>query len=377
MFLQEKLGDICERLKALEQVSDIVVWGAGLHTCKLFEKTNLLSYGVKHVVDMDSRKQGNSYFGFPIKAPEEVDWENVEAVVISVPGKEAQIEKILTEQLGNRGLHVKLYEEWESSPFYRLYDETVSGVRYLGDYDSWDSAKKECRGYGDAAIIDKVSGSIGRVLDGSAAWERDGYLFYKQKYAYQICAAILRCAVQNENQGVRILDIGGALGSTYYQNRNYLKDIKKLEYVIAEQDSFADYGRGKLENDELRFIRSTEDYTEYGSFDIVLMSGSLQYIPCDKEIIRKVRKAEPRYIILDRLLVSDRNRICRETVPKEIYESSYPVRIYREEDVKDFWGTDYQLVEEDISSVPEEACFPDGRAESRFYVFEHTAENIG
>lgn len=64
-------------------------------------------------------------------------------------------------------------------------------------------------------------------------------------------------------------------------------------------------------------------------------------------------------------------------MPKEICESSYPVRIYREEDVKDFWGTDYQLVEEDISSVPEEACFPDGRAESRFYVFEHTAENIG
>lgn len=370
MFLQQKIREINERFRALEKTSHVAVWGGGVHTCKLFEKTELLLYPVKTVVDIDEAKRGQPYFGFTIQSPTEVIWDDVGGLIISVPGKEETISRMLTEELGFKGVIIRLYESDNLTPFYRLYDENVSQVRYIGDYQDWSSARKECNGYDDGAILDKVICSTRKVLCGEATWERDGFLFYEKKYTYSICAAILRCALKNNNQGVRVLDIGGALGSTYIQNRDYLSAVKDLEYVVAEQDGFAEYGHDNLEDGILRFIKSGERYADYGRFDIVLMSGSLQYIPQYQEIISGIISLKPRYIILDRLLISNRNRICKETVPEAIYKSSYPVMIFKEDEVLDFFVDGYELIEKDVSSVPEEAYFVDGKAESRLYVFQ-------
>ena len=141
-----------------------------------------------------------------------------------------------------------------------MYDEKISTLHYSGDYETWSDAYEECDGYESINILETVSNAINKVIKGEAVWERDGYLFYKPKYVYCLCAAILRCALQNENKGVRILDIGGALGSTYFQNRKYLSDVKNIEYVVAEQDNFADYGHQNLESDILKFIRSTDNW---------------------------------------------------------------------------------------------------------------------
>ena len=369
MFLHEKIIEINEKLKLLEDISNVVVWGAGVHTCKLFEKTDLFSYNIKGIVDIDKRKQGNKYFGFTIAGPEKVNWKEVGAVVISVPDREIQIKEILLEHMGFKEKIICLYESGRCTPFYLLYDETVPEVRYIGDYNSWDAASSECKGYDDAAIIDKVISSTKKVLAGDAVWERDGWLFYEQEYVYHICAAILKCAVQNNNQGVRILDIGGSLGSTYFQNRKYLPDVKNLEYIVAEQARFADYGGKNLEDGTLRFIDSTESFDLYGKIDIVLMSGSLQYIAQYNEIIYKVIEAKPRYVILDRILVSDRQRVCKEIVPEAIYKGSYPIMIFCENDLVNLFSPDYELIEKDVSSVPEKVYFDDGKAESKYYVF--------
>ena len=77
MFLQEKVNEINNKLRSLENISNIVIWGAGIHTCKLFERTNLLSYAINSIVDMDERKQGRFCFGFIIKNPQEMIWEEI------------------------------------------------------------------------------------------------------------------------------------------------------------------------------------------------------------------------------------------------------------------------------------------------------------
>ena len=40
----------------------------------------------------------------------------------------------------------------------------------------------------------------------------------------------------------------------------YLSNIENLEYVIAEQKNFADYGHENMEIDTLKFIRSEESF---------------------------------------------------------------------------------------------------------------------
>lgn len=44
MFLQERIEEINRDLRILETASNVAVWGAGVHTAKLFEKTELLSF---------------------------------------------------------------------------------------------------------------------------------------------------------------------------------------------------------------------------------------------------------------------------------------------------------------------------------------------
>lgn len=377
MYLQEQVREINQKLKILEGVSNVAVWGAGLHTAKLFEKTELLSYGITSVLDMDAQKQGEVFFGWTIHSPREIDWKEIGAVVISVPNRESGIVDMLKNEFGYTGIIVTLYNNREGvtyTPFYRLYDEKIPAIRYLGDYKSWEEAAAKCAGYDDSTIINQVIDSIEKVRRGEAAWERDGYLFYEDKYVHKICAAILRCAVQNSDQRVRVLDIGGSLGSTWFQNRKYLSDLDRLEYVIAEQDHYTEYGHKHLEDNTLKFIKSTDEWENMERFDIILMSASLQYIPQWKEIIARIRAAKPRYVILDRLMVSDRRRICVETVPEEIYLSSYPLTIFGKEEVINFFGDAYRIIEDDVSSVDEEAYFEDGKAESRLYVFVNVDE---
>ena len=371
MFLQDRAKEINEKLRVLAGISNIVVWATGIHTSMLFERTELLSYDIKNIVDRNASKEGDFYFGFRIRHPENVQWEDVGAVVISVPAQEKNVVSMLRDELKYSGLIITLYDDKKSIPFYLLYDERISGIRYLGDYANWQDAAAECRGYDDSVIFDKVIQASKKVIDGEAVWERDSFLFYQEKYVYKLCAAILRCALRNDNQGVRVLDIGGSLGSTYFQNRKYLSDVKNLEYVVAEQDRYAAYGHEYLEDAVLKFISSQRDWENMERFDIILMSASLQYIPNYAGIISKIKKAEPRYIIFDRVLVGDRGRICRETVPETIYKSSYPLRIFSEEEIRDFCEPEYKLIENDISSVPETAYFVDGKAESRFYVFQN------
>lgn len=371
MFLQERAREINEKLSILANRSNIVVWAAGVHTSKLFERTELLSYDIKNIVDMNADKEGEFYFGFKIKNPEKMDWSNVGAVVISVPAQEKKVASLLRDELKYTGLIITLYEENKCTPFYLLYDERSPGIRYLGDYNSWTEAAEECEGYDDSVIINKAIWASQKVLNGEAKWERDSFLFYEQKYVYKLCASILRCALKNGNKGVRVLDIGGSLGSTYFQNIKYLEDVNNLEYIVAEQDHYRDYGHEHLENSILKFISSKDDWESQEKYDIILMSASLQYISEYIEITEKIKRARPEYIILDRILISERGRLCKETVPEKIYKSSYPVRIFSEKEIKDFFEPEYQVIENDISSVPETANFIDGKAESRFYVFQN------
>ena len=127
MFLQEKVREMNKKLEALGGISHVAVWGAGVHTCKLFEKSSLLSYPVKAIVDIDEAKRGQQYFCFTVKSPNEVMWDDIGGVVISVPGKEV-ISGMLTEELGFKGIIIRLYEGSNPTPFYRLYDEKIPEV---------------------------------------------------------------------------------------------------------------------------------------------------------------------------------------------------------------------------------------------------------
>ena len=104
MFLQERIEEINRDLRILETASNVAVWGAGVHTAKLFEKTELLSFKINFVLDMDEKKQGEPFFGWKIQNPREVDWKVIDGVVISVPNRESDIADMLKRELCYTGI---------------------------------------------------------------------------------------------------------------------------------------------------------------------------------------------------------------------------------------------------------------------------------
>lgn len=166
MFIQDKINDINERFKVLKETSNIVIWGAGVHTCKLFEKTELTSYDIKDIVDMDERKQGSNFFGFSIKNPHTIVWNDIDAVIISVPKKESQITDNLINDFRFSGKIITLYSESENTPFYLLYNPKAPQVQYFGNYNNWDAAYEDCKGYEDENIINTVINAVNTVRMG-------------------------------------------------------------------------------------------------------------------------------------------------------------------------------------------------------------------
>lgn len=78
------------------------------------------------------------------------------------------------------------------------------------------------------------------MLYKKASYERDSVLFYKKEYSYHLISFLLKAYI--EDGELNVLDFGGALESSFFQNRDMLIDnIKNLNWYTVEQDNFVIY----------------------------------------------------------------------------------------------------------------------------------------
>lgn len=117
MYLEDEIDRINRRLTQLKGKKNIVIWGAAENTAKLFEYTNLCQYGEFCVVD--TGKSGSNFFGKKVLHPDELDWSQTDAVVISAFYRENEIEHVLLQKNEFQGLVLKLNEPGQSVPFYK------------------------------------------------------------------------------------------------------------------------------------------------------------------------------------------------------------------------------------------------------------------
>src|SRR3990167_5203275 len=106
---------------------------------------------------------------------------------------------------------------------------------YFGNYKTWQEALNNSIGYDSTAILEKVKNSLIKVKNGEAVYERDSVLFNKIEYSWPVLAGLLWAASQSGNK-LTVLDFGGSLGSSYFQNRNFLEHVN-LKWYIVEQEN--------------------------------------------------------------------------------------------------------------------------------------------
>ena len=202
---------------------------------------------------------------------------------------------------------------------------------FAGDYATWADAQRLCSGYGDETIIEVTRRALLKVKRGEAVYERDSVLFDHIEYSYPVLANLLYVATLFDNR-LRVLDFGGSLGSSYFQNRGYLGHLRDFRWGIVEQPPYVSIGLREFEDDRLRFFTTARDCIALMSPNVLLLSGVVQYLEDPLQFLRGAVEWHIPFIIIDRaLLVKDaRSRLTIQTVPPSIYRARYPCWILRE-----------------------------------------------
>lgn len=214
-------------------------------------------------------------------------------------------------------------------------------------FGSWEEAAAASSGYDAPLILEKARDALLKVKTGKAAGERDGVVFDRPQRAHAVIAALLSAAVLNRNR-LTVLDIGGSLGTSYFQTRPYLDRLDALAWCIVEQAHFVECGRREFEDEQLRFYYDIDECLLRHAPDIVLLSGVLQCLPSPFKLLHELASRRLPRLVVDRtpLIESDTSEITVLHVPKEIYACSYPIWILSRKELLAPLGDEYEVLDE-------------------------------
>lgn len=227
---------------------------------------------------------------------------------------------------------------------YRKYNNSKYG--WHGNYKSWQEAQNASTGYDSNEIIQKVRSSLLKVKNGEAVYERDSVIFDEIQYSWELLAGLMFASTKSGGV-LKVLDFGGSLGSTYFQNKKFLDRLDSVSWNIVEQKHFVDFGRADFEDKRLKFYYDVESCIEKEKPNILLVSSVLQYIEKPYELLDELLKNDFEFLIFDRTPFSVENKdiIKLQTVPPYIYTASYPCWFFEFNKLINYFKNKYKVIE--------------------------------
>jgi putative methyltransferase (TIGR04325 family) len=215
----------------------------------------------------------------------------------------------------------RAWGEWKS--------RGVDRLRFEGRYATWQEASDASTGYQADEILTRVKEATLKVRSGEAAFERDSVLFDSPEYPFPVIACLLRAAAATGG-ALNVLDFGGSLGSTYFQCREFFRELRTVRWSIVEQRGFVLCGRECFADSELAFYESIGECMNREAPTVALFSSVLQYIEDPVPILRDVIRRSFPYVIIDQLPVhaGTGDILTVQHVPRHIYPASYPFRVF-------------------------------------------------
>jgi putative methyltransferase (TIGR04325 family) len=239
-----------------------------------------------------------------------------------------------------------------------LIRRVYTGHGYFGNYRNWKDAKYASSGYDAEHILKKVKEALLKVKRGEAVYERDSVLFDHVEYSWPVLTGLLWIASLNGNR-LNVVDFGGSLGSSFFQNRKYLSHLEKLNWSVIEQPHFVRCGQESFQDETLRFYENVEICLVDNRPSVLLLSSVLSYLEDVDDILADILRRNFPYIIIDKthFVNEGQERITVQRVPERIYKASYPCRFFNEMKLLSlFSAAGYELVESFVS--PDSANIP-------------------
>lgn len=266
----------------------------------------------------------------------------------------------LVEQLKQRMRPQAQVPQLQPQPVRDFGDSIV----FIGDYPTWEEAQQNSTGYDAGVILEKTCAALLKVKNGEAVYERDSVLFDRIQHSFPLLAGLLRAAQAHEGR-LSVVDFGGALGSSYFQCRDFLQPVKEFHWSVVDQPAQVACGQANFASEHLRFFSSVEDCLSVCRPNVLLLSGVLPYLPTPYALLKQLLQHRISHVIIDRtaFLQSDRERLTVQHVPSTIYPASYPAWFFSESQFQAAFTTaGYRLVADfpgadDLSPEGEKAVY--------------------
>lgn len=334
MYYNEKLEKINNQLKILDGGGKAVVWPFGRHTAELFFRSKLSQYSGQ-IQFVDSRPENRTFLGRAINSPSEIKWEEISYVIVSTLRFQREIALEAASQPDFTGEIIQFYEACEVREFYLLYDERHE-ISYGGDYHTWEEAEANCaEGYRDKKILEVCIRLINELKDKKLAPDH-------------FCVSHILAACQKQKH-IIIVDFGGGLGDEYFMNRFFLERAG-IDYVwcIVEQKHYVSWALRELQTDKLRFFQDLDDVKKEfgGNHFIIIIRGSLQYVPDAYAVLDQCIEMRPVQILIDIIPVAEQEHFVIQTTESYLYQVKLPVRIFSESKLIDYFGQQGYLLTE-------------------------------
>jgi putative methyltransferase (TIGR04325 family) len=230
----------------------------------------------------------------------------------------------------------------------------IPGPEYgwFGKYPTWADAEKRSVGYDNSLILETVKSAVLKVKNGEAVYERDGVIFDKIAYEEPLLDALNKY-VKNNNGILNVVDFGGSLGSSYFQYKGLIKDIKDLSWNVVEQPHFVACGNESIADDNLRFYSTIDEAIKNKKAGVLYLGSVIQYFEKPFELIEKCIQYDFDLIIVDRtaFIENTSDRITIQVVPEDIYKASYPCWFFNERKFTDAFKSKYVVVSDYVSEV--------------------------
>jgi len=217
---------------------------------------------------------------------------------------------------------------------------------WRGNFASWHEAADKCSGYNADNIIEKVKSATLKVKNGEAIYERDAMLFDQVEYSWPLLANLLWIAGKNDNR-LSVLDFGGSLGSSYFQNRYYLEHLADLKWSVVEQPAFVTAGKNEIAGHQLNFFDTVDDaITTRGQHQVLLLSCVIPYIEKPFELLAALASKKIPYIIIENTYFNPipANRLTIQKVPPVYYNAAYPAWFLNYNEVVNTLSKNYEMI---------------------------------
>lgn len=249
--------------------------------------------------------------------------------------KQPPLKRLLSRVLRKKNFFMltRIAKDWLPPALLRLLRKMHrgGGITFEGPFATWDEAVRMSSGYDSQQILDKVLAATLKVKNGEAAYERDSVLFDEVHYAWPVAAGLMWAAAQDRGR-LSVMDFGGSLGSSYFQNRQFLEGLKDVRWSIVEQTHFVKAGKQYIQDERLRFYETIDECVKTEKPNVVLLSSVLQYLEKPYETLESLSEIGAMLLIIDRSPFWSENTdsLLIQHVPPQIYPASYPTHIFSE-----------------------------------------------